>query len=91
MDQLRTVLGALLYLYFIILLARLVFDWIQVFARQWRPSGVILVVAETVYTLTDPPLKALRKVFKPLRLGGVAIDVAFLILFIAVSVLLGIV
>ncbi|REF31500.1 YggT family protein [Calidifontibacter indicus] len=91
MDQLRTVLGALLYLYFIILLARLVFDWIQVFARDWRPKGAVLVVAEGVYSLTDPPLKALRKVFKPLRIGQVRLDIAFLILMLGVSLLLGVI
>ena len=91
MDQLRTVLGALLYLYFIILLARLVFDWIQVFARQWRPTGIVLVVAEAIYTVTDPPLRALRKVLPPLRIGGIALDLAFLVLILGVSILLRII
>lgn len=90
MDLLRTVLATILYLYFIVLLARLVFDWIQVFAREWRPKGPILVVAEGVYSLTDPPLKALRKVFKPLRVGQVRLDVAFLILMLSVSLLLSV-
>lgn len=91
MEQLRAVLGAVLYLYFIVLLARLVFDWVQVFARDWRPRGVVLVVAETVYTLTDPPLKALRKVIPPLRLGQVRLDLAFLVLMLSVSLLLGVI
>ena len=62
MDQLRTVLGALLYLYFIILLARLVFDWIQVFARQWRPTGIVLVVADDGVEAdrVDPVLRRVR-------------------------------
>ena len=80
-----------LYIYFLVLIGRLVLDWIQVFARQWRPKGVILVVAEAIYTLTDPPLNAIRRVVKPIRFGGVAIDVAFLLLILAVSVLLSIV
>jgi YggT family protein len=91
MSIVRGVLHLVLYVYFLILLGRLVLDWIQVFARQWRPRGVILVVAEAIYTVTDPPLKAIRKVFKPIRFGGVAIDVAFLLLILAVSVLLSIV
>ena len=91
MSIVRSVLHLLLYVYFLILIGRLILDWIQVFARQWRPTGVILVVAEAIFTVTDPPLKALRKVFKPLRLGGIAIDVSFLVLIVAVSLLLRIV
>ncbi|KRE38332.1 hypothetical protein ASG73_05105 [Janibacter sp. Soil728] len=91
MTIVRSVLHLVLYVYFLILIGRLILDWIQVFARQWRPTGVILVVAEAIFTVTDPPLKALRRVFKPLRLGGVAIDVSFLVLIIAVSLLLRIV
>jgi len=91
MSIVRDVLHLVLYIYFLVLIGRLVLDWIQVFARQWRPRGVILVVAEAIYTLTDPPLNAIRKVVKPIRFGGVAIDVAFLLLILAVSVLLSIV
>lgn len=91
MEQLRSVVATILYLYFIVLLARLVFDWIQVFAREWRPKGPVLVVAEGVYTLTDPPLKALRKVIPPLRLGQVRLDLAFLVLMLSVSLLLSVI
>ena len=87
----RQVLDLLLSIYLFILIGRLIFEWIQVFARDWRPTGVILVVAEVIYSLTDPPLRAIRKVLPPLRLGGVAIDLAFLVLIIAVSLLRAIV
>lgn len=80
-------LDLLLFLYFIVLIGRLVFDWIQVFSRDWRPTGAVLVVAEVIYSLTDPPLRALRKVIPPLRLGGVALDLAFLVLILGVSIL----
>lgn len=91
MTTVRAILQLILFVYFIVLLGRLVLEWIQVFARQWRPSGVLLVIAETIYTLTDPPLKAVRRVVPPLRIGGVAIDLAFLIVLLAVSLLLRIV
>lgn len=74
--------------FFLLMLTRLVFEWIQVFARDWRPSGVVLVVAEGAYTVTDPPIVALRKVVPPLRLGRVALDLAFLIVIVACSILL---
>ena len=91
MSIVRDVLHLVLYIYFLVLIGRLVLDWIQVFARDWRPKGAVLVVAEGVYSLTDPPLKALRKVFKPLRIGQVRLDIAFLILMLGVSLLLGVI
>jgi YggT family protein len=77
----------LLQIFFFILIARLVLDYVQMFARSWRPSGILLVLAEIIYTITDPPLKALRRVIPPLRLGGVALDLSFLVLVILVQVL----
>jgi YggT family protein len=70
---------------------RLVLDWVQVFAREWRPKGVVLVVAEVTYTVTDPPLKAVRRVVPPLTLGSVRLDLAFLIVMLACSLLLSLI
>lgn len=75
-----------LFLYLLVLIGRLIFDWVQVFSRDFRPTGVVLVIAEVIYSLTDPPLRALRRVIPPLRLGGVAIDLAFLVLILSVSI-----
>lgn len=80
------ILSYVLGLYLLVLIGRLVFDWVQVFARDWRPKGPVLVLANGLYALTDPPLNALRKVIPPLRLGTVALDLAFLALFLLVSV-----
>jgi YggT family protein len=71
---------------FVALIVRLVFDWVQMFAREWRPRGAALVAAHAVYSVTDPPLKVLRRVIPPLRLGGVSLDLGFLVLFIALSI-----
>jgi YggT family protein len=79
------------FLFFIILLGRLVLDWVQAFARDWRPRGPILVVAEVVYTITDPPLKALRKVIPPLSLGNLRLDLAFLVLMLMTTLLMSII
>ncbi|USQ81537.1 YggT family protein [Ornithinimicrobium faecis] len=81
-----TILYWLLSAYFLVLIVRLILDWVQVFSREWRPSGVLLVIAEVVYSLTDPPIRFLRKFIPPLRLGGVALDLAFLVLILAVSI-----
>ena len=88
MGILKVVLYYLLSIYLVVLIARMVIGWIQVFARSWRPTGFILVIAETVYTLTDPPLKFLRRYIPPLRLGTVAMDLSFMVLFIVVLILL---
>ena len=75
-----------LWLFFVLLIARLVLDYIQMFARSWRPTGVLLVVAEVVYTITDPPLKALRRLIPPLRLGSITLDLSFLVLVVLVHI-----
>ncbi len=76
------ILGFLALLFFVLLIGRLVLDWVQVFARQWRPRGPVLVIAETIYSATEPPLRALRKVLPPIRLGQVQLDLAFTVLFL---------
>ena len=85
------VLRFAVFLFFIILLGRLVLDWVQAFARDWRPRGAILVVAEFVYTITDPPLKALRRVIPPLSLGNIRLDLAFLVLMLLTTLLMSII
>ena len=72
MGILKVVLTYILTIYLVILIGRMIFSWIQMFARQWVPTGIILVIAETIFTLTDPPLKFLRRYIRPLRIGTVA-------------------
>jgi YggT family protein len=74
--------------FIVLLFVRLIVDWIQIFARSWTPRGPVLVVLEGVYTITDPPVKALRKIIPPLRLGGVAIDLSFVALLLICYILL---
>ncbi|GMA18958.1 YggT family protein [Arsenicicoccus piscis] len=84
----RAILLNLLWLFWVFLMARLVLSYVQMFARDWRPRGVLLVLAEGIYTVTDPPLKALRKVIPPIRLGAISLDTSFLVLFVIVVVLM---
>ena len=84
------VLATVLWLYWLILIGRLIFDFVQIFARSWQPRGPILVVAEAIYSVTDPPLRFLRRFSPPLKLGGVQFDLAFLILIIAVQILINV-
>ncbi|WP_396121321.1 MULTISPECIES: YggT family protein [unclassified Actinomyces] len=81
------ILRSLLSLYVLVLLGRVVLDWVQMLARQWRPTGLVLVLANLVYALTDPPLRALRRVVPTLHLGGVGVDMSFLALYFGIAVL----
>ena len=87
MQILGQLIYVLLWIFLVLLFVRLVVDWVQFFARSWEPSGILLVVLEGVYTATDPPLKALRRVIPPLRLGGFALDLSFLLLIVIIYVL----
>jgi YggT family protein len=87
-QYLREVLTYVLTIYLVILVGRMIFGWIQVFSRDWRPTGIVLVLAEAIFTVTDPPLKFLRRFIPPLRLGMVAMDLSFMVLFIVVLILL---
>ncbi|ARH90785.1 MULTISPECIES: YggT family protein [Streptomyces] len=80
-----------LYCFLIVLIFRLVMDYVFQFARSWQPGKAMVVVLEAAYTVTDPPLKLLRRVIPPLRLGGVALDLSFFVLMIIVYILITVV
>jgi YggT family protein len=82
------VIHIILWVFIALLWVRFVVDWVQVFARSWVPRGVILVLLEGVYSATDPPIRALRRVVPPLRLGAVALDLSFLIVIVVAYLLL---
>jgi YggT family protein len=80
----KIVLFYVLSIYLVILLGRLIFSWIQTFSRSWRPTGVVLIIAEVIFTATDPPLRFLRRFIPTVRLGSVALDLSFMVLFFVV-------
>jgi YggT family protein len=88
-SSVAALISSLLNLYLLILIARLVLEYVAIFARDWRPKGPLLLLSETVFTLTDPPLKAIRKVVPSLQIGSVAIDLSFIILLIAIQIVRG--
>ena len=79
-----------LTIFFVLMWARFVLDLARTFARSWRPRGVGLVAAEAVFTVTDPPLKAVRRVVPPLRVGGASLDFAWSIVMLAVIILISV-
>ena len=88
MNILKAVLTYLIWFYLLLLIIRMIISWIQAFSRSWHPTGIVLVVAETVFTATDPPLRFLRRYIPSLRLGTVALDLSFMVLFLVLILLL---
>jgi YggT family protein len=60
--------------FIVVMFVRLVFDYVQLFAREWRPRGAVLVALETCYSITDPPLKFVHRLLPPLRVGAFSAD-----------------
>lgn len=87
MALLWGVVGYAIYLYIVLILARIVLDWTRQFARRWRPAGAAAVGVEMVYMATDPPIKLLRRLVPPLHLGTVSLDLSVIILLIVLIVL----
>lgn len=91
MTAFWSVVSFLLLVFFLFLIVRLVVSWVMLFARQWRPTGVIAAGLELVFMTTEPPLRALRKVIPPIRMGNVNLDLGLLILFVVVGILMQVV
>ncbi|EYT64355.1 membrane protein [Dietzia sp. UCD-THP] len=87
MREILLVLYIITQVFWYLLLARIVVEMIASFSRGWSPRGVLAVVLEWLFTITDPPVKALRKVIKPVRLGQVSLDLSVLVLFVIIIVI----
>ena len=88
MHVIGQIIEGLLWFFIALLWIRFVVDWVQVFARSWSPHGILLVLLEIVYSISDPPIKALRKVVPPLRIGNFVLDLSFLLVMISAYILL---
>jgi YggT family protein len=82
-----SVIDWVLWVFLLLLFARMILSWVPVLVRDWEPRGPMLVVAEIIYSITDPPLRMLRKVLRPVRIGNIALDLAFIGLTIIVLIL----
>ena len=83
------VLYRLLELFLYLLLARIIIDYIMLFARSWQPRGFVLAIVDLVFRITDPPLRFVRRFIPPLRFGQVSFDIGFIVLFFAVQIVMG--
>lgn len=73
------------------LFARIIIDYARMFAKNWRPNSFLLAVFEIIYSITDPPMRYVQRFVPPLRLGGIALDLSFIVLLIAVNLLQGVI
>ena len=87
MAIIGTILSTIIRLFTMALIGRLILDYVRMFASSWRPRGIILALAEFIYAVTDPVINFVRKFVPPLRLGPVALDLSFIVIFVAVQLL----
>ncbi|APT94686.1 MAG: YggT family protein [Corynebacterium sp.] len=87
MTAFGIILLALLRLYTLVLIVRIIIEMIQSFSRQFNPPRWFMVIAEPLFVITDPPVKALRRIVPPMQMGGVALDLSVLVLFIILQLL----
>ena len=71
------------------LFARIIIDYVRMFAKNWRPNSFLLAIFEVIYSITDPPMKYVQRFVPPLRLGGIALDLSFIVLLIAINLVQG--
>ncbi len=94
MSSLVSIVATVVYvglvIFFVLMWARFVLDLARMLARQWRPRAFALVLAEFTYTVTDPPIKLVRRVIPPLRVGGAALDFAWSIVMLVVIILMSV-
>ncbi len=91
MSAVAGVLYFALLVFLLFLIFRLIMEYVFLLARSYRPAGLVAAALELAYSVTDPPLKALRRIIPPLRIGQVSLDLGFIILFIVVRILMGVV
>lgn len=89
--MITSIILQLLGLYKLALFARIIIDYARMFAKNWRPNSFLLAIFEIIYSITDPPMKYVQRFVPPLRLGGIALDLSFIVLLIAINLLEGVI
>ncbi|MEV6773184.1 YggT family protein [Nocardia sp. NPDC051030] len=82
------VLNLLLFLFWLLLISRVIVEFIRSFARDWRPTGFVVIILEVIFTITDPPVKLLRRLIPPVNLGGIRLDLSIMVLLFIVFILM---
>jgi YggT family protein len=77
-----------LFFFWLLLTARVVTELVRMFAREWVPTGGVAVTLETVYTVTDPPVRLVKRIIPTVRIGGVGLDLSIMVLLLVVFILM---
>ncbi|MFR9730855.1 YggT family protein [Saccharopolyspora sp. MS10] len=88
MELALIVLYYVVFFFWLLLTARIVIELVRVFARDWRPAGGVAIALESIYTMTDPPIRLLRRVIPTVRIGGVGLDLSIMVLLLVVFILM---
>lgn len=88
MVDIQSWIATALELFLFALFARLIIDYIRMFRPGFRPRGILLPLFEIVYTITDKPLGFVRRFIPPLRMGPIALDMSFIVLFFGIQILI---
>lgn len=91
MSVVASVLYFVILVFLLLLIFRLIMEYVFMLARSYRPAGPVAIALELTYSVTDPPLNVLRRVLPPLRIGNVSLDLGFIVLFFVTSILMNIV
>jgi YggT family protein len=83
LDLFFKILGLALFIFWLLLIARVVVEFIRSFSRDWQPRGATVVVLEIILSLTDPPVKLLRRLIPQLTIGAVRFDLSIMVLLLA--------
>ena len=75
-----------LFAFWLLLTARVIVELVRAFAREWRPAGGVAVALESIYTVTDPPVRLVRRLIPMVRIGGVGLDLSIMVLLLVVFI-----
>ncbi|SFI80337.1 YggT family protein [Amycolatopsis regifaucium] len=84
MNAVLLVVWYVLFAFWLLLTARIVVELVRAFAREWHPAGGVAVTLETIYTVTDPPVRLFRRIIPTVRIGGVGLDLSIMVLLLVV-------
>ncbi|WP_345345618.1 YggT family protein [Rhodococcus olei] len=80
-----------LFVFWLLIIGRIIVEFIRTFARDWHPTGFVVVILEAIFTVTDPPIKLLRRLIPSISLGGVRLDLSIMVLLFIVFILMQVV
>ena len=86
MEPVRLALYWVLFAFWLLLTARVVVELVRAFAREWRPAGGVAVALESIYTVTDPPVRLVRRLIPMVQIGGVGLDLSIMVLLLVVFI-----